>query len=55
VISEHGKDKYHDMIERLEDPDKIMHTQNTLIPNFLDRAINPSQPSPKERALKMTI
>jgi GMP synthase-like glutamine amidotransferase len=39
VISEHGKDKYHDMLERLDDPDKIMHTQNTLIPNFLTRAI----------------
>ncbi|GAB3938068.1 type 1 glutamine amidotransferase [Mucilaginibacter myungsuensis] len=39
VIAEHGKDKYNDMIERLEDPDKIMHTQNTLIPNFLDQAV----------------
>lgn len=40
VINEHGEDKYNDMLERLDDPDKIMHTQNTLIPNFLDRAIN---------------
>ena len=39
VINEHGKDKYNDMLERLDDPDKIMHTQNTLIPNFLDEAI----------------
>lgn len=39
VISEHGKDKYNDMLERLDDPDKIMHTQNTLIPNFLDQAV----------------
>jgi len=46
VINEHGKDKYHDMIERLEDPDKIMHTQNTLIPNFLDRAIGAPSISP---------
>jgi GMP synthase-like glutamine amidotransferase len=39
VISEHGKDKYNDMLERLDDPDKIMHTQHTLIPNFLDQAV----------------
>jgi GMP synthase-like glutamine amidotransferase len=39
VINEHGTDKYDDMLERLDDPDKIMHTQNTLIPNFLDRAV----------------
>jgi GMP synthase-like glutamine amidotransferase len=39
VISEHGRDKYNDMLERLDDPDKIMHTQNTLIPNFLDEAV----------------
>lgn len=39
VISEHGKDKYEDMLERLDDPDKIMHTQSTLIPNFLDGAL----------------
>ncbi|WP_345954860.1 GMP synthase [Mucilaginibacter sp. PAMB04168] len=39
VIDEHGETKYHEMIERLEDPDKIMHTQNTIIPNFLHEAI----------------
>ena len=39
VISEHGQDKYNEMLERLEDPDKIMHTQNTVIPNFLDQAV----------------
>jgi GMP synthase-like glutamine amidotransferase len=39
VIDEHGEDKYHEMIERLEDPDKIMHTQNTIIPNFLNEAV----------------
>jgi hypothetical protein len=39
VISEHGKDKYNEMLERLDDPDKIMHTQNTIIPNFLDQEI----------------
>lgn len=39
VIQEHGEAKYNEMLERLEDPDKITHTQNTLIPNFLDEAI----------------
>lgn len=39
VTEEHGEAKYNEMIARLEDPDKIMHTQNTVIPNFLDQAI----------------
>ncbi|HWZ02847.1 MAG TPA: hypothetical protein VNX40_04495 [Mucilaginibacter sp.] len=39
VVSEHGLDKYNEMLERLEDPDKITQTQNTIIPNFLDQAV----------------
>lgn len=39
VVSEHGMDKYNEMLERLADPDKITHTQNTMIPNFLDQAV----------------
>lgn len=39
VIDEHGEAKYNEMLERLEDPDKIIYTQNTMIPNFLDQAI----------------
>ena len=39
VVNEHGMDKYNEMLERLEDPDKIMHTQATIIPNFLDQAV----------------
>jgi GMP synthase-like glutamine amidotransferase len=39
VIGEHGHDKYNEMLEHLVDPDKIMHTQNTVIPNFLDQAV----------------
>jgi GMP synthase-like glutamine amidotransferase len=39
VVAEHGNDKYNEMLERLEDPDKITHTQNTIIPNFLDQAV----------------
>ncbi|OOQ58611.1 type 1 glutamine amidotransferase [Mucilaginibacter pedocola] len=39
VINEHGEAKYREMLERLDDPDKIAHTQNTIIPNFLDAAL----------------
>ena len=39
VVSEHGLDKYNDMLEHLDDPDKIVHTQATIIPNFLDQAV----------------
>jgi GMP synthase-like glutamine amidotransferase len=39
VISEHGEVKYKEMLSRLADPDKITHTQQTLIPNFLDQAV----------------
>jgi GMP synthase-like glutamine amidotransferase len=39
VVTEHGIDKYNDMLEGLQDPDKITHTQNTMIPNFLDEAV----------------
>lgn len=39
TIAEHGEQKYHEMLERLNDPDKIMLTQNTMIPNFLNQAI----------------
>jgi GMP synthase-like glutamine amidotransferase len=39
VINEHGENKYKEMLERLDDPDKIASTQKTIIPNFLDEAI----------------
>ncbi len=39
TVAEHGERKYDEMLERLNDPDKIMLTQNTLIPNFLNQAI----------------
>jgi len=39
VVFEHGLDKYNEMLERLDDPDKISQTQNTIIPNFLDQAV----------------
>jgi len=39
VIDEHGSDKYNEMLERLDDPDKLMLTQTNMIPNFLDEAV----------------
>lgn len=40
VILNHGPEKWKSMIEHLEDPDKIMLTYATIIPNFLRLAIN---------------
>jgi GMP synthase-like glutamine amidotransferase len=39
VINEHGEVKYREMLEHLDDPDKITYTQHTLIPNFLNQAV----------------
>ena len=43
MINEHGEAKYLEMLERLEDPDKIVHTQSTIIPNFLNKAVSDMQ------------
>jgi hypothetical protein len=39
VIEAHGEAKYYDMIEQLNDPDKIVLTYNTIIPAFLENAM----------------
>jgi hypothetical protein len=39
VIKKYGKKKYLDMIEHLYDDDKIMKTNHTIIPRFLNLAI----------------
>lgn len=38
VIKKHGKKKYLNMIEHLNDDDKIMKTNHTIIPRFLQQA-----------------
>lgn len=38
IIKKHGKKKYLDMIEHLDDDDKIMKTNHTIIPRFLMQA-----------------
>jgi GMP synthase-like glutamine amidotransferase len=39
VIEEHGLEKYEQMVTDLTDPNKIEKTQNTVIPTFLNSAI----------------
>lgn len=35
VVENHGEEKWHSMIEQLNDPDKIMWTYSHVLPNFL--------------------
>lgn len=39
VIEEHGEEKYESMLTLLSEPDKILLTHNTLLPNFLQEAL----------------
>ncbi|MFO0414121.1 MAG: type 1 glutamine amidotransferase [Bacteroidota bacterium] len=39
VIENHGFDKWKNMIEHLEDPDKILWTYSRILPNFLHQGI----------------
>ncbi len=38
IIKHHGKRKYHDMMIHLDDDDKILKTNRTIIPRFLQQA-----------------
>jgi GMP synthase-like glutamine amidotransferase len=38
IIRHHGKKKYLDMLEHLDDEDKILRTNRTIIPRFLKHA-----------------
>jgi len=40
VIEEYGEEKLKIMLDRLETPENITLTRNTVIPNFLNKAIN---------------
>lgn len=44
VIASHGEAKWNSMIEHLEDPDKILFTQNHVLPNFLELALGILEP-----------
>lgn len=39
IINHHGVEKYEDMLLHLNDPDKLLLTQKTILPNFLKHAI----------------
>lgn len=39
IIKNHGEDKYLDMLNSLDDPNRITLTQSIILPNFLNQAI----------------
>lgn len=43
VIENHGEKKLHEMLEHLEDPDKIRWTYSHILPNFLNHAIGQTE------------
>jgi len=43
IIKNHGEDKYYDMLNSLDDPDRITLTQSVILPNFLTQAIHTLQ------------
>ncbi|MES2651523.1 MAG: GMP synthase [Bacteroidota bacterium] len=43
IIKNHGEDKYLDMLNSLDDPERITLTQSVILPNFLDEAIHTLQ------------
>ncbi len=44
VIANHGEEKWHSMIDQLNDPDKIMYTYAHILPNFLNIAASKLEP-----------
>lgn len=40
IIETYGHDKYQDMLESVDDPVRISLTQNLILPNFLNEALN---------------
>lgn len=45
VIQEHGEAKYYEMLDHLDDPDKIVLTYNTILPRFLEMALMANKPA----------
>jgi GMP synthase-like glutamine amidotransferase len=43
VVENHGEKKWASMVEQLADPDKILYTQNHILPNFLKNAVKQMQ------------
>ncbi len=40
VINNFGEEKYNDMMDKMDDPDKITMTYNAILPKFISNAIN---------------
>ena len=47
VIKKYGEAKYFEMLQHLERPDSIILTRNTVLPNFLKRAVEELRPEEK--------
>jgi homoserine O-succinyltransferase len=45
IVSNHGEAKYNNMIDHLNDPDKILMTESVIIPTFLKNALQKSYSS----------
>lgn len=48
IIRDHGEAKYHEILDRLTDPNYIQRTHETVLPNFLRNAIARLRPEPAE-------
>ena len=40
VIENFGKEKYDNMMDHLDDPDKIALTHDTILPSFIENALD---------------
>ena len=40
IIENHGEEKYYDMLDSLEHPERISLTQSVILPNFISRAVS---------------
>ena len=45
IVVNHGEAKYEEMVDSLEDPDKIKRTESVIIPSFLRQAIKALVPA----------
>lgn len=43
IITNHGEEKYLDMLESVDDPNRITLTRSVILPNFLNEALNALQ------------
>jgi hypothetical protein len=43
IVSQHGEEKYRDMLYSLDDPQRIILTQKLVLPNFLNHALELSE------------